>query len=81
MKYLLDVISPGHHYKMKLADLFENGEIIEWQCIPLSVKLRNNGILLENVAYRVDTVSNVPANLFELPKNIQIIDATNVSDQ
>jgi abortive infection bacteriophage resistance protein len=44
MKYLLDVVSPGHHYKAKLADLFEKypnvdlgalGFYQQWQQEPL----------------------------------------------
>jgi hypothetical protein len=44
MKYLLDVVSPGHHYKGKLAELFEKypnvdlaalGFYQQWQEEPL----------------------------------------------
>jgi hypothetical protein len=70
-----------NRYLVAKGDGTLNGEIIEWRGIPLSVKLRNNGILQETVAYKVDTGANVPANLFELPKNIQIIDATRVYNQ
>lgn len=57
-----------------------NGEIIEWQDIPLSIKIRNNGILQETVAYKVDIVTKLSSTVFELPKNIQIIDGTNINN-
>jgi hypothetical protein len=70
-----------NRYLVAKEDGTLKGEIIEWQGIPLSVKLRNRGILQETVAYKVDIVPKLSANLFQFPKNIQIIDATNVVNQ
>jgi hypothetical protein len=67
-------------YILATKDGVLNGEIIEWQDIPLSIKIRNKGILQETVAYKVDTVTNLSSTLFELPKNIQIIDGTNINN-
>jgi hypothetical protein len=68
-------------YILATKDGLLKGEIIEWQDIPLSIKIRNNGILQETVAYKVDTVSSLSSTLFDLPKNIQIIDGTAINNQ
>lgn len=67
-------------YILATKDGALKGEIIEWRDIPLSIRVRINGILQETVAYKIDTVTNLPSTLFKLPKNIQIIDATAIDN-
>jgi hypothetical protein len=56
------------------------GEIMEWKKIPLSIHFMNNGRLQENKVYKIDTLSKLPNNIFELPQGIQIIDATSMDN-
>ena len=50
------------------------GEIVEWNKTPLLIHLKHNGILVETKASKIDTIKALPRHIFELPRNIRVIE-------
>ena len=56
------------------------GEIIVWQNIPLSILVDRQGIVERTEAYKIETEVNIDENVFDIPKNIKILDMTSIDN-